>query len=70
MANVVESKVNQLREFFDEWTKFVNKCDKPNRKQYIQMVQSCAIGILIMGLIGYLIKLLFIPINTILLSKW
>lgn len=69
MANVVEQRVNHLREFFDEWAKFLNKCDKPTRKQYIQMAQSCAIGILVMGVIGYLIKLLFIPINTILLSK-
>jgi protein transport protein SEC61 subunit gamma-like protein len=69
MTNVVEAKVNQLVEFFDEWAKFLSKCDKPTKKQYLRMAQSCAMGILIMGVIGYLIKLLFIPINTILLSK-
>lgn len=69
MTNVLEQRMAVVVEFFDNWVKFLNKCEKPNRKQYIRLAQSCAIGILIMGLIGYMIKLMFIPINTILLSK-
>lgn len=30
----------------------------------------CAIGFAVMGVVGYLIKLVFIPINNIILSKW
>lgn len=59
----------QVVEFFDDWAKFLNKCEKPNRKQYLRLAQSCALGILIMGVVGYLVKLLFVPINTILISK-
>jgi protein transport protein SEC61 subunit gamma-like protein len=69
MANVVDQKVKELLEFFDDCVKFFNKCEKPNKKEYLQITKSCAIGFLIMGIIGYIIKLLFIPINTILLSK-
>jgi preprotein translocase subunit Sss1 len=29
---------------------------------------SCALGFVVMGLVGYLIKLVFIPINNIILS--
>ena len=59
----------QVVEFFDDWAKFLNKCEKPNRKQYLRLAQSCVLGILIMGVVGYLVKLLFVPINTILISK-
>ncbi len=69
MTNVVDLKFKELLEFFDDCVNFFNKCQKPNKKDYIQISKSCAIGFLIMGIIGYLIKLLFIPINTILLSK-
>lgn len=69
MSNVVNLKVNELLEFFDDCIKFFNKCEKPSKKEYMKITKSCAIGFLIMGIIGYFIKLLFLPINTILLSK-
>ena len=70
MTNVVDAKVKEMLEFFDDCVKFFNKCQKPSKKDYAQITKSCAVGFLIMGIIGYIIKLLFIPINTILLSKW
>jgi protein transport protein SEC61 subunit gamma-like protein len=36
--------------------------------EFKKIAQSCALGFAIMGGIGYVVKLLFIPINNIILS--
>lgn len=36
--------------------------------EFLKIAASCAIGFGVMGAIGYVIKLLFIPINNIILS--
>lgn len=37
MKNIVEKKTAVVVEFFDNWAKFLNKCEKPNKKQYIKL---------------------------------
>lgn len=69
MSQYVESTIEQLQNFIKESIQFIQNCSKPNRKEYIKISTSCAIGFAIMGIIGYLIKVLFIPINTILLGN-
>lgn len=39
-----------------------------NKIEYIKIATSCAIGFAVMGAVGYFIKLVFIPINNIILS--
>ncbi len=39
-----------------------------NKVEFRKIAQSCALGFAIMGGIGYVVKLLFIPINNIILS--
>jgi len=52
----------------------LNKCQKPDKKgnlytlEFYKIATSCAAGFLVMGLIGYVIKLVFIPINNIILN--
>ncbi len=69
MGNFVEESINGVTGFFNDSVQFMQKCSKPNKKEFIKIATSCAIGFAIMGIIGYLIKLLFIPINSILLSN-
>lgn len=69
MGNFVDDSINQMTTFVNECQMFLQNCEKPNKKEYIKISTSCAIGFAIMGIIGYLIKLLFIPINTILLGN-
>ena len=69
MGNFVEDSVKDLNNFARESVEFIQKCSKPNKQEFMKIVTSCAIGFLIMGVIGYLIKLMFIPINSILLSN-
>ena len=36
--------------------------------EYIKILQACAMGFVVIGFIGYIIKLVFIPINNIILG--
>ncbi|ODQ68327.1 protein translocase SEC6 [Nadsonia fulvescens var. elongata DSM 6958] len=50
-------------EFIKEGTTFINKCTKPDKKEYIQIIRAVGTGFLVMGVIGYLVKLIHIPIR-------
>lgn len=65
-----ESKnvAQQIREFGRDSTNFFNKCKKPTFQEYLKILQACAMGFIVMGMIGYFVKLVFIPINNIILS--
>ena len=43
-------------------------CEKPDRKEFLNIAKQCSIGFAIMGTIGFVIKLVFLMINNILLS--
>ena len=77
--------VNQLQDFANDSIVFFNKCAKPNKEgkwnsvemvildcgiEYMKILQACAMGFLVIGFIGYIIKLVFIPINNIILGAW
>ncbi|EDP43587.1 hypothetical protein MGL_1800 [Malassezia globosa CBS 7966] len=51
--------------FLNEGTQFLNRCTKPGRKEFIQICRAVGTGFVIMGFIGYLVKLIHIPINNI-----
>ena len=69
MSNYIEDTKNSIVDFVQESIAFLQKCSKPDRKEFIKISSSCALGFLIMGIIGFLLKLLFIPINNILLTN-
>ena len=64
-----EGTLQSLKSLAKDSINLVEKCRKPDKKEYIRIVQYCAIGFAVMGVIGFLIKLLFIPINNILLGS-
>lgn len=68
MANFVEDTKTTVISFANNSVQFLQKCSKPDKKEFVKISTSCAIGFLIMGIIGFIIKLLFIPINKFLLS--
>ncbi len=59
---------DQAKRFVADSIMFYQKCKKPDYTEYMKILQACIIGFLIMGAIGYFIKLVFIPINNIILS--
>ena len=58
----------QAQRFVADSIMFYQKCKKPDYTEYMKILQACIIGFMVMGAIGYFIKLVFIPINNIILS--
>lgn len=45
---------------------FLNRCTKPTKAEYIQLCRAVGVGFLVMGFIGYIVKVVHLPINNIL----
>jgi len=52
--------------FFQNTKRIIKIANKPDRKEYLLVFKICAIGILVLGAISYVIQLLWTVINTIL----
>ncbi|CAK9090263.1 unnamed protein product [Durusdinium trenchii] len=48
--------------------RLIQRCTKPDAKEFKKIAVACAIGFSIMGFIGYTVKLVFIPINNIIVG--
>ena len=46
----------------------IKKCTKPDRKEFMQVAKATTVGFLVMGFIGFFVKLVHIPINNILMA--
>lgn len=46
----------------------LRRCTKPDRKEYVKICQTVFFGFLVMGFLGYFIKLVHIPINNIIVG--
>uniref|UniRef100_A0A060T5J7 ARAD1B04928p n=1 Tax=Blastobotrys adeninivorans TaxID=409370 RepID=A0A060T5J7_BLAAD len=44
-------------EFIKEGTNFINRCTKPDQKEYLKMIRAVGVGFIVMGAIGYGVKL-------------
>jgi len=51
----------------DSW-RLVKRCTKPDRTEFTKVAQATSIGFAIMGFIGFFVKLIFIPINNIIVG--
>ncbi|EJT53280.1 SSS1-ER protein-translocase complex subunit [Trichosporon asahii var. asahii CBS 2479] len=47
---------------------FLNRCTKPTKAEYIQLCRAVGVGFLVMGFIGYIVKVVHLPINNILVG--
>lgn len=56
------------QEFVRDGNQLLTRCVKPSRKEFLQISRAVAIGFVVMGFIGYLVKLIHIPINNILVG--
>ncbi|KAL0206678.1 hypothetical protein P9112_001985 [Eukaryota sp. TZLM1-RC] len=46
-----------------------NKCSKPDSNELKQLAKSTAMGFAVIGGLGFVVKLIFIPINNLLLVR-
>lgn len=57
------------QEFIRDSIRLVRRCTKPDAKEFQSMMRACTFGMLMMGLIGFVVKLVFIPINNIIVGS-
>lgn len=55
-------------QFFKDSVHLVNRCTKPSRQEFIKVAQAVSLGFLLVGGIGFMVKLIHIPINNILMG--
>ncbi|XP_048546798.1 protein transport protein Sec61 subunit gamma-like [Triticum urartu] len=67
--DAVDSVVDPLREFAEDSVRLVQRCHKPDRKEFTKVAARMVIGFVVMGLVGFFIKLIFIPINNIIVGS-
>lgn len=54
--------------FLERSLRLWKRCSKPDRKEYVKILQAVFLGVLVMGVIGFIVRLIHIPINNILLG--
>ncbi|RMZ82275.1 hypothetical protein DV738_g1859, partial [Chaetothyriales sp. CBS 135597] len=57
MSETLQELAEVPKEFFKDGTQFINRCTKPDRREFLKISQAVGMGFLIMGAIGYFIKL-------------
>ncbi|VAI92800.1 unnamed protein product [Triticum turgidum subsp. durum] len=75
--DAVDSVVDPLREFAKDSVRLVKRCHKPDRKgksstadaEFTKVAARTAIGFVVMGFVGFFVKLIFIPINNIIVGS-
>ncbi|KAF2435688.1 protein translocase SEC6 [Tothia fuscella] len=68
MADQAKELIEVPREFIKEGTQFMNRCTKPDKREFFKISQAVGVGFIVMGAIGFVVKLIHIPVNNILVS--
>jgi len=57
-----------LKGFAMDSYRLIRRCNKPDQREFLKIAAATAVGFAIMGGIGFIVRLIHIPINSILLS--
>ncbi|EAQ85944.1 predicted protein [Chaetomium globosum CBS 148.51] len=71
MADQVQEMLDVPREFLKDGIQFINRAQKPlpaDRREFIKISQAVGVGFLVMGAVGYFVKLIHVPLNNILVG--
>ncbi|KAK0754604.1 hypothetical protein B0T18DRAFT_315993 [Schizothecium vesticola] len=68
MADQLQEILDVPREFLREGIQFISKSQKPDRREFLKISQAVGVGFLIMGAVGYVVKLIHIPLNNVLVG--
>ncbi|KAK5783235.1 hypothetical protein F383_02719 [Gossypium arboreum] len=66
--DAIDSVFDPLREFAKDSVRLVKRCHKPDRKEFTKVAFRTAIGFVVMGFVGFFVKLIFTPLTTLLLD--
>ncbi|CCX13588.1 hypothetical protein FPQ18DRAFT_314142 [Pyronema domesticum] len=68
MSDQFQQMAEIPKEFIRDGTQFINRCTKPDKREFLQISRAVGIGFVVMGVIGYVVKIIHIPINNILVG--
>jgi protein transport protein SEC61 subunit gamma and related proteins len=68
MSDVNSILLEPLAEFYRDSKYLVMQCNKPDREEFAKVARATGVGFLIMGFIGFFVKVIHIPINNILIG--
>eukprot|EP01041_Mallomonas_annulata_P011232 gene11232-23483_t len=68
MSDINEILIEPLKKFVKDSTYLVKKCTKPDHKEFARIAKATGVGFLIMGFVGFFVKLVHIPINNIIVG--
>ena len=61
--------VDGIKDFTVSSKRLMQKCTKPDAKEFKKIAVACSMGFAIMGFIGFMVKLVFIPVNNIIVGQ-
>eukprot|EP00013_Stygamoeba_regulata_P005158 CAMPEP_0177640372 /NCGR_PEP_ID=MMETSP0447-20121125/6508_1 /TAXON_ID=0 /ORGANISM="Stygamoeba regulata, Strain BSH-02190019" /LENGTH=77 /DNA_ID=CAMNT_0019142439 /DNA_START=56 /DNA_END=289 /DNA_ORIENTATION=- len=59
--------ISPITSFAKDSERLLNRCTKPTAPEYRKIAIATVIGFLLMGMIGFVVKLVFIPVNNLIL---
>jgi len=64
-----KTKIAEIFTHYVDGKRFLQKCVRPSKKEFVAMMKAHIAGVLFLGVMGYVIKLVHIPINNIIVGK-
>jgi len=68
MSDQIQEFMEIPRDFVKDGKQFITRCTKPDRREFMKISQAVGVGFLVMGAVGYVVKLIHIPVNNILVG--
>lgn len=60
--------MDALKAFGADSIRLLRRCTKPDRAQFVKVATRTGLGVVAAGFVGFFVKLVFIPVNQIILS--
>ncbi|KAI8902328.1 hypothetical protein BC833DRAFT_521150 [Globomyces pollinis-pini] len=63
--DTIQELIDGPRQFTNDSINLINRCTKPDKREFLQIARAVGMGFALMGFIGFFVKLIHIPINNI-----
>mmetsp|Transcript_26453 Transcript_26453/g.49441 ORF Transcript_26453/g.49441 Transcript_26453/m.49441 type:complete len:82 (-) Transcript_26453:237-482(-) len=67
--NSLLAAIHPITKFGNDSYRLIQRCTKPSMKEFKKIALATTVGFLVMGFIGFFVKLIHIPINNIIVGS-
>jgi len=68
-SNSFQAAIAPAKQFGLDSIRLINRCTKPDAKEFKKIALATTVGFLVMGFLGFIVKLVHIPINNIIVGS-